>query len=378
MLSLKLYSHSFILHLLRIQAINSYFQAIVDEVTSHGGDILKFAGDAIFAEWRAEDNEKMSHNISRQELLSPSEKLNLTNCVHTAAVCGAAIVNKCADYPIFAESITGGQGPQVATLNVHCGLGVGEMAGVHVGNEYSRREYLILGEPIDQVSEACDSAKLGELRASAAAISHLNKGQLFEDQLKIKKDAKSAIIASRRQVFFNKKRKATWSMNGRVRKPTKANMKDTYTIPFDQMDLTSLKYFHKILSFYVHPVVVSDELAQMLNPNTRRDGQMAQERHRAEAELRSVFTIFIKPKIDANLSDDPAKNDKTFKQLNDVMNAVTSVVDSFRGHLRQYIVDDKGTFMKCCRWCSNVGHNSSCFSLYLNIRHYYCFYYCFY
>jgi hypothetical protein len=123
-------------------------------------------------------------------------------------------------------------------------------------------------------------------------------------------------------------------------------MKDTYTIPFDQMDLTSLKYFHKILSFYVHPVVVSDELAQMLNPNTRRDGQMAQERHRAEAELRSVFTIFIKPKIDANLSDDPAKNDKTFKQLNDVMNAVTSVVDSFRGHLRQYIVDDKGTFMK--------------------------------
>jgi len=24
----------------------------VDEVTNHGGDVLKFAGDAVFAEWR--------------------------------------------------------------------------------------------------------------------------------------------------------------------------------------------------------------------------------------------------------------------------------------------------------------------------------------
>ena len=215
---------------------------------------------------------------------------------------------------------------------------------VHVGNEYSRREYLILGETIDQASEACDAAKHGEIRASVDAIIHLNKGQPLKNQLRLEIDAKSIVIASRREVFFQKKRKKAWTMNGRIRKPLKANTK--FTIPFDKMDYTSLKYFNKILSCYVHPVVVGHEADQINNLASHGDGQIAQERYRAEAELRSVFTIFIKPKIDPKLSNDSAENMKTFGQLNDILNAVTSVLDSFKGHLRQYIVDDKGRFSK--------------------------------
>lgn len=270
---------------------------------------------------------------------APTEKLvnKLADCVHTAALCGAAIVNKCADYPIFAKSASGAQGSQVATLNCHCGLGAGEMAGAHVGHEYTRREYLILGEPIDQVSEACDSAKLGEIRASAAAVSYLNKITGPKHQLQIEKGAKSVIIASRRQIFFNKTKKKVNGRGGRTLQPKRKRQ-----IPFDEMDMMSLKYFHKILCSYVHPVVVSDETSYMYKPTVRGDSQMAQERHRAEAELRSVFTIFIQPKIDATLTDDPAKNEVIFRQLNDVMIAVHSVLHSYRGHLRQYIVDDKG------------------------------------
>jgi hypothetical protein len=46
-------------------------------------------------------------------------------------------------------------------LNVHCGVGVGRLVGLHVGDFKEdqeeegvelRREFLILGEPIDQVS----------------------------------------------------------------------------------------------------------------------------------------------------------------------------------------------------------------------------------
>jgi hypothetical protein len=213
------------------------------------------------------------------------------------------------------------------------------MAGAHVGSEYSRREYLILGEPIDQVSEACDTAKLGEIRASAAAVSYLNQNQSTQGQIKLEEGAESMIIASRRQIFFNKKKKTTNLVHGRMSSPKKSCK---FAIPFDEMDLHSLKYFQRVLSFYVHPVVVDDETAQMYNPSSRGDGQMAQERHRAEAELRSVFTIFIKPNIVATLCDDPVENFKTFTLLNAIMNAVTSVLDSYRGHLRQYIVDDKG------------------------------------
>ena len=330
----------------------------MDEVTYHGGDILKFAGDAIFAEWRVEDS---SHNASAQKSTTSygrrrstgsstgrarkqprsvvSNYMSLEDCANTAARCGAMVVNKCADYPIYTKTVLGGQGPLVATLNVHCGLGVGKMAGVHVGNEHSRREYLILGDPIDQVSEACDSAELGELRASSEALQHLNRGQPFKNQLQLEKNAKSKVIASRRSVFFSKRKKTGWGLGGRMRKTLKPNQK--FSIPFDRMDMTSLKAFHEILSFYVHPVVVGDEAAQVNNPSAR-DGQVAQERHRAEAELRSVFTIFIKPLIEAKLTDDHDENKKTFNRLNDIMNIVTSILDNFKGHLRQYIVDDKG------------------------------------
>ena len=362
---------------------------------------MKFAGDAIFAEWRADQDDKKNsptkntrssqkstrgrrasapdtykrktdeapartrrrasttphrkrdrrpsvararttsrkrQQQNQQQQQDEKPKISLEDCVHAAAMCGAMVVNKCADYPIYNKSVTGGQGSLVATLNVHCGLGAGKTAGVHVGNEYNRREYLIIGDAIEQVSEACGSAKLGELRASSEALQHLNKGQPFKNQLHLEKGAKSRVVASRRKIFFSKKR--AWTLDGRIRKQSKPKHKAT--IPFEKMDLVSLKYLHKILSFYVHPVVVGDETAQVNNPSSR-DGLVAQERHRAEAELRSVFTIFIMPKVNAKLSDDPIENKKTFNRLNDIMNVVTSILHSFKGHLRQYIVDDKGT-----------------------------------
>ena len=110
---------------------------------------MKFAGDAIFAEWRVRGSPRPSRRKgtpeakikpkftkvvdgpgkrqrmtrsnsssstanssinSRSSLSSIRSKdedvFTIEDCVHTAAVCGAAIVNKCADYPIFDASTT--------------------------------------------------------------------------------------------------------------------------------------------------------------------------------------------------------------------------------------------------------------------------------
>jgi len=364
------------------KAINSYFQAIVDEITSHGSDILKFAGDAIFAEWRSSKNKPLQEKKQARHKMMTLQKLKtkfakgllpiteLDDCVHTAAICGASIVKKCADYPVYAKTISGVQGNIIATLNMHCGLGVGEMVGVHVGNNYSRREYLVFGDPIDQVAEACDSAKLGEIRASESALKRLNRSQPFKYQMKCDKGKKSVVIASGKRAFFCcKKCKASpqksTSLGGGGEK---------IDISFDKMDTTSIKFLQKLLSFYVHPVVAADEdVESPLNQNlrhsnkesmrgSRRGSQIsrrasqisrrsstistdAKERYRSEAELRSVFTIFIMPKIEARLTNDPVKNQKTFQLLNDIMNVVTSILHNYKGHLRQYIVDDKGVVL---------------------------------
>jgi class 3 adenylate cyclase len=153
--------------------INSYFDLIVSEVILYGGDILKFAGDAFFAEWRvAEDLELRSE---REKESNPLSDLNaslasiidikfdendlfpLTRCVLMAAKCASSIVKKFSDYHVTSGD---GHANSEAMLNVHCGVGVGPVVGLHVRDckdgededtEEMRREFLLLGSPIDQV-----------------------------------------------------------------------------------------------------------------------------------------------------------------------------------------------------------------------------------
>jgi len=122
------------------KVINSYFQVIVNTITDCRGDILKFAGDAVFAEWTSSG-------------LSDDFEKCMEDAVMNACCCAATIVETCSDYPVFKNIGIGDQGEQVATLNVHCGVGFGKLIGVHVGDDEKRREYLILGDPINQVSE---------------------------------------------------------------------------------------------------------------------------------------------------------------------------------------------------------------------------------
>ena len=197
------------------KTINTYFEQIVSEVNSHGGDILKFAGDAFFAEWRPVEGNCSSSEFSSSDEYSidideKDRKINAFNdthalkrlnaslsssgelscggnsfsgnssdidrCVWMATKCAASIVRKFSDYDVNIGSTLGdslmnardhnGGGdrrPDTAMLNVHCGIGAGRLFGLHVGDYQEsdqgqddeavelRREYLFLGDAINQV-----------------------------------------------------------------------------------------------------------------------------------------------------------------------------------------------------------------------------------
>lgn len=165
------------------KVINSYFEMIVTEVILHGGDVLKFAGDAFFAEWRASeephsDMDKLNPMQRFNSSLSSSQGFNLSSNdqdntsrraiakpissrVWQAARCAASIVEKFSDFHVSVESrftensLIKGQ----ALLDVHCGIGAGRVVGLHVrdfqedtddthedaaGVEF-RREFLVIG-----------------------------------------------------------------------------------------------------------------------------------------------------------------------------------------------------------------------------------------
>ncbi|RYG62585.1 adenylate/guanylate cyclase domain-containing protein, partial [archaeon] len=165
--------------------INSYFRKILNLIYNHGGDVIKFAGDALYALWKRAPKQDVYTALAR------------------AAKCGTEINSTCSHYRInFTvrdrdtsqvsdillnedESKTAPHHhshdhhhheqkshahfePDYAFLDVHAGLAVGPMAGIDVG-ALDRWEYLIIGPPLKHVALAESEAQKGELLVSPIA-----------------------------------------------------------------------------------------------------------------------------------------------------------------------------------------------------------------
>eukprot|EP01038_Epipyxis_sp_PR26KG_P013098 gene13098-17555_t len=180
--------------------INDYFKKIIGLIEKYGGEVIKFAGDALFVIWQIEIQSDDAEATARATLF----KLN------AAILCGLDIANSCSDYRVdltrsnnmydshlgsmlltrIRQSSSapspqpepnlgtrfsmdhGNFGPNneesVAYLNIHAGLSLGTLAGIDVG-AHNRWEYLLLGTPIADIAQAEEDAEKCELVISAAA-----------------------------------------------------------------------------------------------------------------------------------------------------------------------------------------------------------------
>lgn len=292
------------------------------------GDLLKFAGDAVFVEWKA------------------TATNNLESCVEQATSCAAKIITRCSDFSVFSNGSSGGSSciasslaVKVESLNVHCGIGAGHMVGVHVGDHKLRREYLLLGQPIQQATVATDFAKLGEVALSPEAIALLGRVCDLDEEL-MTIDGKNPTIAAttRSQQMFTLKQRMG------VHQPKIVNeLSRGVTSQVEGLEVEALRKYRTKMSLYVHPVVVDNDVAAQDNFKSTRQKRTAQERHREEAEIRNVYVMFINPIIETRITKNEKANKQMYKQLNDIMNLSSRELERFSGHLRQFIVDDKGT-----------------------------------
>jgi hypothetical protein len=132
--------------------INAYFTKIIDLVHSFDGDVVKFAGDALFAIWTNKvsvdgDGSDSSIDPSETTRAESSHAINIEKCT----ACAIAINAECNNYKVsksysrshsFSESYHGKEvlytfqdknaeyEERGSVLNVHCGVSEGTMAGV--------------------------------------------------------------------------------------------------------------------------------------------------------------------------------------------------------------------------------------------------------
>ena len=122
--------------------LNNYFGKLINLVNDYGGDVVKFAGDALLAIWPSS-----LHDSSLPELTA------------LAVQCALSAQAELRDYRV-AEDIR---------LALRMGIGVGSVFNVHLGGAHNRWEFFLTGESIVQASEAEKRAAPGKVAVTSQA-----------------------------------------------------------------------------------------------------------------------------------------------------------------------------------------------------------------
>jgi class 3 adenylate cyclase len=157
--------------------LNNTLRQLIEVILNHGGDIVKFAGDAMIVVWREERGATKSH-VNKAEAAA-SACLCALACVQDLTNQAAQMMspsrpsstkspgpNSPRPSKMSMSPLPGGD--QQPSLNVHVGIGVGNIVGFHVGGLRNRWEYFVMGEACNQMNIAESLAKVGEVVISKA------------------------------------------------------------------------------------------------------------------------------------------------------------------------------------------------------------------
>ena len=150
------------------RVLNECFGRLVDIVHDNGGDVVKFAGDALLALWPVEDLEAVDLRMTRlcqslgRQLADQEQSRRLVVDATLAAV------NCAHEIQVMMRDLDVGGG---VVLSLRIAVGVGEMMSLHLGGQRGRFEFTYTGEPLLQVARASKSCDPGEIVLSPEAWS---------------------------------------------------------------------------------------------------------------------------------------------------------------------------------------------------------------
>lgn len=125
--------------------LNSYFGQLIDLVATHGGEVVKFAGDGLLAIWLADQT-------------SEAPPAALAEATQRAAQCSLAAQAALHNYAAAEQT----------TLTLRIGLSAGTIYSGFLGGALGRWEFLLGGEPVTQATQACGQAVPGQCVVAAA------------------------------------------------------------------------------------------------------------------------------------------------------------------------------------------------------------------
>jgi class 3 adenylate cyclase/tetratricopeptide (TPR) repeat protein len=127
--------------------LNEYFGQLIDIIHDYGGDVVKFAGDAVIATWSVERE--------REGDLTPPDRRRWT--LHVAD-CALKIRDNLVNYKFEGSS-----------LYLKLAIAAGQIGHVHVGGVFNRWEFLLTGAPLIELGIANNLAKASDILITPSA-----------------------------------------------------------------------------------------------------------------------------------------------------------------------------------------------------------------
>lgn len=121
--------------------LNTYFGHLIEQITTHGGDIVKMAGDALIVLWPAPTEAALGEEVIR------------------AAQCSLAVQASLNEYAVADD----------LHLSLRVTVGAGDVVTMYVGGVLGRWELLLAGAPLVQMGLAQKQAQPGEVVLSRQA-----------------------------------------------------------------------------------------------------------------------------------------------------------------------------------------------------------------
>lgn len=142
-------------------AVNAYLDRLLHIIDKYGGDVIKFAGDAVLVVWAGEDegdDDELEYNLL------------------CASKCALELQKQCGVHPV-----AGTQHAFQIHVGLCCGIIESEIFAAPSHAHMQRLFHSLSGQCLKDISELVDLAKSGEIAISTDVADYLGTRGIFED-----------------------------------------------------------------------------------------------------------------------------------------------------------------------------------------------------